>query len=38
MDFDKNIKELKWEIMNLDFDAYKFTHPERRPQFKYITV
>lgn len=34
MDFDKNIKQLKWEIIKLGFKAYKFTHPERMPKFK----
>lgn len=34
MDFDKNIKQLKWEIIKLGFDAYTFTDPERMPQFK----
>lgn len=38
MNFDKNIKQLKWEIINIGFHAYKFTCPERRPQFKYITA
>lgn len=36
MDFDKNIKQLKWEIINLGFEVYKFIHPESMPQFKYI--
>lgn len=36
MDFDKNIKPLKWEITKLSFEAYEFVHPERMPKFKYI--
>ena len=33
MDFDKNVKQLKWEIIKLGFEAYKFVHPERMPKF-----
>lgn len=26
MDFDKNIKQLKWEIINFGFEVCKFIH------------
>ena len=36
MGFDKNIKQLKWVITNLDFEAYEFTHAERTLQFNIL--
>lgn len=38
MDFDKNVKQLKWEIIKLGFESYKFIHPEKMPKFKYIIL
>lgn len=37
MDFHKNIKPLKWEIIKLGFEAYKCVHPGKKmPKSKYI--